>query len=342
MGGIRDLVLSTAVGFATALVLGWILVPLLRSLHFERGGGLMQKAAEETEGAESTGRRSVPLLGGLLPLGAMVTGVLLCGGEGMSASLPCLLFSLGFGVIGLLDDGLQVQRKNGEGLLPWQKRILEIAVSLGAATYLYVSTKGSITLPFSGREWDMGFLYLPFALLALMATLHGVQHTHEPEGLAGGMACLILGTLGLLFGIMASGATLDTWGAKAAEQRGMAAFCGGAAGGCLGLLLFNMPPSRILLGNTGLMLLGGAIAMAALTSGQSMLLLFLGAGYWVSLLSMLIQWLYGKLKGGKPFFRAVPFHRHLKERGVPEGKITAGYLILTAVGGILALLVYLI
>lgn len=318
------MVLSSAVGFAVAVLLGWVLIPLFRSLHMDSG---------EQE-------RGVPLMGGLLPLGAMVAGVLLCGGEGMGKSLPCLLFTVGFGVIGLLDDGLRVQQKGG--LLPWQKGILELAVSLGAVTYLYVSMGGSITLPFSGKEWDMGFLYLPFGLLILLGTLYGVQRTDEPEGLPGGMGCIIFVTFGLLFGIMVSSTTLESWGLEAAEQSGMAAFCGGAAGGCLGLLLFNIPPARILLGKTGLLVLGGAIAMAALTSGQGLLLLMLGAGYWVSLLSLLVQRLYGKMKGGKNFFKAVPFHRHLMERGVPEHKIAAGYLILTAAGGILSLLVYLI
>lgn len=328
MGGIRDMVLSAAVGFAAALVLGWILIPLLKSLRFDSGEG---------DGNPQT--RDIPLPGGLLPLCAMVAGVLLCGGEGLGASLPCLLFTLGYGVIGLLDDSLQVRRRGG--LLPWQKGILELAVSVGAATYLYVTNGGRMSLPFSGKEWDMGFFYLPFAVLVLMGTQYGVQRTEEPEGMPTGMACIVFTTLGLLFGIMVSKATLNTWGLEAAEHSGMAAFCGGAAGGCLGLLLFNIPPSRILLGKTGLLALGGAMAMGALTSGQGLLLLSMGIGYWVSLLSLLVEHLHKKLNDGKPFFKAVPFHRHLMEGGVPTQKITALYLILTAVGGLISLLVYL-
>lgn len=337
MGGIRDMVLAAAVGFLGAALGGLFLLPLLRSLRFGQGEEDLSRG--KPKGLEE----APPAGGGILLLCAMVVGVLLCGGEGMGASLPCLLFALAFGSVGFLDEGLRIYKKKKEqGLLPWQKGMLELALSIGAALWLYFNKGSVICLPFSGRAWDMGFFFLPFAVLILLGTVKGACSMEGPQGLLCSMGCMQFLTCGLLFGLMTAGTELTEWGPDTANLNGMAAFCGAAAGGCLGFLLFNCPPAKGRMGEAGALALGSALAMGALVSGQGLLLLLMGIGYVLSLLSMLVQWIYGKKHKGKAFFKAIPFHRHLLACGVPEGRLISLYGILTAAACIFSLLTYLL
>lgn len=141
MGGIRDMVLAAAVGFLGAALMGLFLLPLLKSLRFGQG------EEDLSQGKPKGPEEAPPAAGGILLLCAMVAGVLLCGGEGMGASLPCLLFALAFGSVGFLDEGLRIYKKKGQGLLPWQKGMLELALSIGAALWLYINKGSVICLP---------------------------------------------------------------------------------------------------------------------------------------------------------------------------------------------------
>ena len=336
MGGIRDMVLAAGISFGTAVLLGGLLTPLFKKLSFAQG--------ERPEGPKSHLKKAgTPSLGGVILLGALVPGVLLAAGEGLAAALPCLLVTVAFGLVGFVDDSMKIRRKSAQGLPVWQKVLLQFALSLGAALYLFFSGQVGpvVGLPLFGGVWNMGVLYIPFAVLVLMGTVNGVNLTDGLDGLAAGISAMTELSYGVLFCLMAAAADLSTWGARAAGQEGMAAFCGAAAGSCLGFLLFNSYPARIFMGDTGSLALGGALAMGALTSGQALLLPLMGVGYVVSVVTVILQVGSWKLRG-KRIFKMAPLHHHFELCGVPEPKITAMYLIFTAAACLFGLLLYLL
>jgi phospho-N-acetylmuramoyl-pentapeptide-transferase len=219
------------------------------------------------------------------------------------------------------------------GLLPYQKVLLQFVISLLAAAWLYRSQGvGSvITLPFSGKSWDMGGFYIPFALFVLMGTMNAVNLTDGLDGLAAGTSLLVELALTVLFALLVEEQGFAGWSEQSANYGGMAAFSAVGTGALLGFLLFNAYPASIFMGDTGSLALGGTIAMGALVSRSVLLLPLMGICFVLSVLSVIVQVSSYKLRKGKRVFKMAPLHHHFELLGVSEPKITALYMILTGV-----------
>ena len=219
--------------------------------------------------------------------------------------------------------------------------LLQFVISLLAAAWLYKSdgVGSAITLPFSGKSWDMGFFYLPFALFVLMGTMNGVNLTDGLDGLAAGTSLVIQLSYVILFALMPLLAGLGGWTGESADYSGMAVFAAAGAGALMGFLLFNAYPARIFMGDTGSLALGGTIAMEALVLRSPLLLLLMGIPYVLSAVSVMIQVGSYKLRHGKRVFKMAPLHHHFELLGVAEPRITALYMLLT--GACCALSIYI-
>lgn len=324
MASVHKLLLGLLLGFVFTAVPGPAVIRFLKRLDF--------RETPRKEGPPSHQKKGgTPTMGGVILLLGWFLASLVGVREGFSLVLPALLVTVLCGLVGFLDDFLKVG--SGRGILPYQKALLQIVIALLAAAWLYGSDAvgSAITLPFSGKSWDLGFFYVPFALLVLLGTMYGVKLTDGLDGLAAGTSLIVQLGYVLLFSLMPLLGGFGGWDGQSANYGGMAVYAAAGAGALMGFLLFNAYPARVFMGDTGSLALGGAIAMEALVSKSPLLLLLMGIPFVLSVLSVLIQTGSYRFRKGKRVFKMAPLHHHFELMGVSEPKVTALYMLLTGV-----------
>ena len=334
MASVHKLLLPLLLGFLFTAIPGPAVIRFMKRMDFRQ--------TERREGPQShLVKTGTPTMGGVFLLLGWLLAVLVGVREGFSLVLPVLLVMVLCGLMGFLDDFIKISTGTSMGLLPYQKVLLQFVISLLAAAWLYKSdgVGSAITLPFSGKSWDMGFFYLPFALFVLMGTMNGVNMTDGLDGLAAGTSLVIQLSYVILFALMPLLAGLGGWTGESADYSGMAVFAAAGAGALMGFLLFNAYPARIFMGDTGSLALGGTIAMEALVLKSPLLLPLMGIPFVLSAVSVMIQVGSYKLRHGKRVFKMAPLHHHFELLGVAEPRITALYMLLT--GACCALSIYI-
>ena len=326
MTSVHKLLLAVLLGFLFTAVPGPAVIRFLKHMNFRQ--------TEQKNGPQShLVKTGTPTMGGVFLLTGWLLAAVLNVREGFSLVLPVLLVMVLCSLMGFLDDFIKISTDASTGLLPYQKVLLQFVISLLAAAWLYRSegVGSAITLPFSGKSWDMGFFYLPFAMLVLMGTMNGVNLTDGLDGLAAGTALVIQLAFVFLFSLMPLVAGFAGWNGDSANSGGMAIFSAAGAGALMGFLLFNAYPARVFMGDTGSLALGGVIAMEALVSRSPLLLPLMGIAFVLSVLSVMIQVGSYKFRKGKRVFKMAPLPHHFEMMGISEPRITALYLLLTGV-----------
>ena len=331
MASVHKLLLAVLLGFLFTAIPGPAVIRFLKRMDFRQ--------SERQEGPPSHQKKAgTPTVGGVFLLLGWLLASLIGVREGFSLVLPVLLVTVLCGLMGFLDDFIKISTGTSMGLLPYQKVLLQFVISLLAAAWLYRSDAvgSAITLPFSGKSWDLGFFYIPFALLVLMGTMNGVNLTDGVDGLAAGTSLVVQLGYVVLFALMP---LTGGWTGQSANYGGMSVYAAAGAGALMGFLLFNAYPARIFMGDTGSLALGGVIAMEALVSKSPLLLPLMAICFVLSTLSVMIQVGSYKLRKGKRVFKMAPLHHHFELLGVSEPKITALYMLLT--GACCALSIYI-
>ena len=326
MASVHKLLLPLLLGFLFTALPGPVVIRFLKRMDFRQN--------ERQEGPPSHLKKAgTPTMGGVFLLLGWLLAALIGVREGFSLVLPVLLVMVLCGLMGFLDDFIKISTGTSMGLLPYQKVLLQFVISLLAAAWLYRSegVGPAIALPVTVQSWDMGFLYIPFALLVLMGTMNGVNLTDGLDGLAAGTSLVVQLSYAILFALMPLLAGFGGWTDASADYSGMAVFAAAGAGALMGFLLFNAYPARIFMGDTGSLALGGTIAMEALVLRSPLLLLLMGIPYVLSAVSVMIQVGSYKLRHGKRVFKMAPLHHHFELLGVAEPRITALYMLLTGV-----------
>ena len=323
MASVHKLLLAVLLGFLFTAIPGPAVIRFLKRMDFRQ--------SERQEGPPSHQKKAgTPTVGGVFLLLGWLLASLIGVREGFSLVLPVLLVTVLCGLMGFLDDFIKISTGTSMGLLPYQKVLLQFVVSLLAAAWLYRSDAvgSAITLPFSGKSWDLDFFYIPFALFVLMGTMNGVNLTDGVDGLAAGTSLVVQLCFVILFALMP---LTGGWTEQSANYGGMSVYAAAGAGALMGFLLFNAYPARIFMGDTGSLALGGAIAMEALVSKSPLLLPLMAIPFVLSVLSVMIQVGSYKFRKGKRVFKMAPLHHHFELLGVSEPKITALYMLLTGV-----------
>ena len=323
MASVHKLLLAVLLGFLFTAIPGPAVIRFLKRMDFRQ--------SERQEGPPSHQKKAgIPTVGGVFLLLGWLLASLIGVREGFSLVLPVLLVTVLCGLMGFLDDFIKISTGTSMGLLPYQKVLLQFVVSLLAAAWLYRSDAvgSAITLPFSGKSWDLDFFYIPFALFVLMGTMNGVNLTDGVDGLAAGTSLVVQLCFVILFALMP---LTGGWTGQSANYGGMSVYAAAGAGALMGFLLFNAYPARIFMGDTGSLALGGAIAMEALVSKSPLLLPLMAIPFVLSVLSVMIQVGSYKFRKGKRVFKMAPLHHHFELLGVSEPKITALYMLLTGV-----------
>ena len=260
-------------------------------------------------------KQGTPTMGGVIFLLTLIFAALFMTKTDMFVGWFAILVTLGYGVIGFLDDFIKVHYHQNEGLKPYQKIIGQVGVAIAVALFLYFSGKTQIV--FFKWSFDLGFWVIPLAILVMVATTNSVNLTDGLDGLAGGTSFVYV----LFFGIILT--TLQT-----SEMNNMAVLCFGLCGGLLGFLTKNCFPAQIFMGDTGSLALGGFIGVTALLSGLTFYLPIMGVMFVLSTVSDIIQVLHFK-RTHKRVFLMAPLHHHFEQKGVHENRIVFVYILVT-------------
>ena len=287
------------------------------------------------------GKSGTPTMGGVaFTLSAFIVTLVLCRGEFTLALQLCVL-TLGFGIIGFLDDFIKVRFKRNEGLTPLQKIIFQVAVAVVMAIFAYRSPYAGDTvyLPFTLRAVNLGWFALPLYAFAFLAFTNAVNLTDGLDGLAAksgaAYCCFFTAILAVL--VYYVGVRPD----EAEEYGNLIVFSLALIGALCGFLVYNSFPARVFMGDTGSLALGGALAGLAVTGRLVLFSPIIGIVYVVSCLSYVIQVLHYKRTKRRVFLMA-PFHHHLERKGWHENRIVTVYALTTFAAGALTLLLVLV
>lgn len=306
--------------FITAIILGFIIIPILRKLKVGQ--------IERDDGPQShLKKQGTPTMGGIIMIVAMilmVTGAyifLSMQGQNETANrlIPMLILTIGFGVIGFIDDFKKLVLKNTKGLKPSYKMLGLLIISVIYVVYLvYGLHIGTDTyIPILKVYIDMPiYLYIPFAILVILAATNAVNLTDGIDGLSSSVSAIIITCLTVI-GIMAGMKEISVFGSI-------------VIGATLGFLMFNLHPAKVFMGDTGSLLLGGVISAIALYLKMPLLLLVIALIPVLETLSVMIQVLYFK-KTGKRFFKMAPLHHHFELQGWKESKVVIIFSLVTLV-----------
>ena len=314
------MILPVLISFAISAALGPVVIPLLRRLKFGQ--------TVREEGPKSHLKKSgTPTMGGLIILAGIVITALLYVKD-YPRIIPILFVTLGFGIIGFLDDYIKIVLHRSEGLTPGQKMFGQILVTGVFVYYYYGLTEGDMAMliPFWPEHYlHLGILAIPVGFLAIIGTVNGANFTDGLDGLASSVTVLIA----TFFTVVAIG-----------TDSGISPITCAVVGSLMGFLLFNVYPASVFMGDTGSLALGGFVASTAYMLKMPMFILIVALVYWVEILSVMIQVTYFKMSGGKRIFRMAPIHHHFELGGWSETRVVAVFSIVTAILcliGILAL-----
>ena len=306
------------IAFFISVALGPVIIPFLRNLKFGQTG--------REEGAQSHLKKNcTPTMGGIIFLiSVILTSCLFV--KDYPKIIPVLFVTVGFGVIGFLDDYIKVVLKRSEGLTPSQKMLGQFLVTGVFAVYMYKFSGISMEMLipfFPGKTLNLGFLTIPVMFLAIIGTVNGVNFTDGLDGLATSVTIMVA----IFFGVVALGMNSGVWPVACA-----------VIGALLGFLLFNVYPASVFMGDPGSLALGGFVAAMAYMLQMPMFILIVGLIYWIEILSVIIQVGYFKISHGKRIFRMAPIHHHFELGGWSETRVVAVFTIVTAMLCLLGLM----
>ena len=311
-------IIPVLIAFVLSVIMGPVIIPILRKLKMGQ--------TEREEGVKSHLKKAgTPTMGGVFILGSfLLTSVLYI--KVYPKIIPILFVSVGFGLIGFLDDYLKVVMKRSDGLYPKQKMALQILVTAVFAFYMVKISEVPMTwlIPFSGGKYlDWGILAIPLMFVVIIGTVNGVNFTDGLDGLASSVTVLVA----TFFTVVAIG-----------TKSGIEPITCAVVGALLGFLLFNVYPASVFMGDTGSLALGGFVASTAYMLQMPFFIVIVGLIYLVEVLSVMIQVTYFKKTGGKRIFKMAPIHHHFELCGWSETRVVAVFSIITAILCLIALM----
>jgi len=322
----------------TAFLILCILGPkFIRWLQMKQIGQVVRSDGPESHFS----KQGVPTMGGVLILAAMTISTLLW--ANLTSGLVWLLvgISLFFGGIGAVDDLQKISKGNSKGLSAWGKLLLQVAGASMVGLYLILHPEydGRLAIPFfKSFHPDLGWWYIPFAVLVIVGASNAVNLTDGLDGLAAGPV-MISGAVYFIFSYAAGNVIIAEYLQIPFIQGGgeVAVFCGTMIGACLGFLWFNAYPAQLFMGDVGSLSLGGTLGAVSIITKQEILLAIVGGIFVMEAISVILQVGYFKMSGGKRIFLMAPIHHHFEKKGWQEPKVVIRFWIISIILGLLAL-----
>jgi phospho-N-acetylmuramoyl-pentapeptide-transferase len=334
-----------ALAAMTSMALSVLLGPwMARKLKALKVGQQIRKDHVEDLHKIHHHKAGTPTMGGVLIIGSVAVATLLWANIQNRLVITALFCTFWLGMVGFLDDFIKMRKRRSLGLTAKLKLVAQITMGLALGVYLYYNpvnaeygTKLEV-LFFKNIYVALGFLYVPFVVLVIVGTSNAVNLTDGLDGLAIGsviMAALAYTGMAYLVGRTDfAGYLFITYVSGAGE---LTIFCSAIVGAGLGFLWYNAHPADIFMGDTGALALGGALGTVAILIKQELLLVLVGGLFILEAMSVIIQVLSYKLRGGKRVFKMAPLHHHFELSGWSETKVTVRFWIIAAIFALIGL-----
>jgi phospho-N-acetylmuramoyl-pentapeptide-transferase len=320
--------------FLTALTFGFLFgPPLIMSLRRRQGKGQPIR----TDGPETHfSKAGTPTMGGLLIVGALVTSTLLWARLDNPYVWLVLFVTLAFGLIGFADDYAKVSKGNHKGVPGRVRLALGFTIALIAAAWATwhhpPELQLQLALPvFKDVLLNMGWLFIPFAMVVIVGAANAVNLTDGLDGLAIMPVMIASGALGIIAYTVGRTDFTEYLGLHYVPGTGeILVFVAGLAGGGLGFLWYNAPPAAVFMGDTGSLALGGALGAIAVATKHELVLAIVGGLFVAEALSVIVQVIYFK-RTGKRVFLMAPIHHHYEKKGWAEPQIVIRFWIIALI-----------
>ena len=328
---------ATAIlSFLIAFLLGFVLIPWLRKLKF--GQTILDIGP-----AWHKSKQGTPVMGGIMFIISTVVSVAcvlsidyFMGGNLFASEhimpdtlkvklVAGVVLALGLGLVGFADDYIKVVKKRNLGLTEIQKTIPQVVIIIGYLVALYMNGLTYMKIPFIGAV-DLKWFFWIFGICVIYGAVNAVNFTDGVDGLCASVTSVTA----IAFCI----AALMT------KFFGISILAAGLAGGCLGYLIWNYYPSKVMMGDTGSMFLGGMVVALAYAIDCPIILVFFGIIYVIEALSDVIQIGYFKITHGKRIFKMAPIHHHFEMSGWKERKIVTVFSLVNMIGCAVGLALY--
>ena len=313
-----ELIYAATISFLVCIVTGPFLIEWFKHLEF---GQQIRKVGPKRH----LQKAGIPTMGGIIIILAVLVSTVVMADLTIEIILA-LFVTVGYGILGLLDDSIKIIASRSKGLSGWQKIIGQVVIAFilawGALAKLELGT--AILVPYLNQSINLGQLYIPFVILVVVGSSNAVNLTDGLDGLAAGVTIIVTITYSFIafeFGALQ-----------------LAIFAAAIAGACLGFSWFNSHPAQVFMGDTGSLALGGALAAIAVLTQTELLLVIIGGVYVIEAVSVMLQVGYFKLTGGQRIFKMSPIHHHFEEEGWEEAKIVIRFWILAVILSLVGLL----
>ena len=306
-----NVIIPILISFVISLAVGPVVIPFLTKLKIGQ--------TEREEGVQAHLKKAgTPTMGGVIFLTAIVITSLFYVKD-YPKIVPILFLTIGFGIIGFIDDYLKVVLRRSDGLLPMQKMLLQIVLTGIFAFYVVKIANIPLTLiiPFTGgKTWDIGWFAIPLMFIAIIGTVNGTNFTDGLDGLASSVTVIVAGFF--------TAVTL-------AVNGGVAPITSAVLGALMGFLVYNVYPAKIFMGDTGSLALGGFVSGVAYMLQMPLFIIIVGLIYLVEVISVILQVAYFKKTGGKRLFKMAPIHHHFELCGWSETRVVSVFTIITVI-----------
>lgn len=333
----RYITFRTIYAIITALLISFVLGPwFIKKLKEFQIGQVVRDDVPQSHKIKN----GTPTMGGGLILTALFIPTLLWSDLTNPYIWIVLLTTLGFGILGFLDDYKKLRDKNGIGIKARYKFPIQLAIALVSCIFLFyvIDHDSRLTFPFFKRLMpDLGPWYLLFGIIVIVGTANAVNLTDGLDGLAIGPV-LIAGATFMLFSYLAGHYRFANY-LQIPFVRGsgeLTILCGALVGAGLGFLWFNTYPAQIFMGDVGSLALGASIGTIAVITKQEFLLVIVGGIFVIEALSVIIQVCSYRMRG-KRIFKMAPIHHHFELKGWPEPKIIVRFWIIGIILGLIAI-----
>jgi len=318
----------------TALVVGLFCGPvMIRWLQ-----GLQIGQVVRDDGPQShLSKTGTPTMGGVLILLGIVVSCLLWGDLRQVNLWLALLVTLGFGLVGWIDDYRKLVLKNSKGLPARWKYLWQSVIAVLAIVYLYYCAPQPVNtqllIPFF-KNWlfDLGWFFPVLAYFVIVGSSNAVNLTDGLDGLAIMPIVMVAGALGVFAYASSNSVFAHYLAIPYVPNIGeLTIFCSAIVGAGLGFLWYNSYPAQVFMGDVGSLALGAALGIVAILVRQELVLLIMGGLFVVETLSVILQVGYFKYTGGKRLFRMAPLHHHFELKGWSEPKVIVRFWIITVI-----------
>lgn len=316
-------VITAVLCFGITALLGFVAIPALKRLKF--GQTILDIGP-----AWHKSKNGTPTMGGVMFIAGVIISFVVglaimwasgninmdeVGSQKLAKAISAVIMALLFGFVGFVDDLIKVKKKQNEGLKPMQKIIMQVLIIAAFFTSHIIAgdTSTVITFPFLGQI-DFGIFYYIVMGLGILYLVNAVNLTDGVDGLCSSVTLVYCAAYVVICSLLGM------------SEMGLVSAAAGA--GCLGFMVWNLHPAKVMMGDTGSMFLGGIVTAIGIGTGTEFVMVICCAVYIWEALSVLIQMTYFKITHGKRLFKMTPIHHSFEIRGWKEGKIVAVFSLL--------------